>query len=113
MDDTPAELSDAMLAHLHAPAWADFLAAYRFRLAQGSYRSELKAASGDDGLNMHALFSMLEADGGEAALRAFYDEVCTATPDLRARLARHGLLHGVTLDLAAKRKKHFPSFVAE
>lgn len=113
MDDAPTELPDTMLAHLHAPRWADFLAAYKFRLAQGSYRSELKAASGDEGLNMHALFTMLEDEGGEPALRAFYDEVCTATPALRARLAQHGLLHSVTLDLDAKLKKHFPQFVAD
>lgn len=112
MDDAAAELPDTRLAHLHAPGWESFLAAYRFRLAQGSYRSELKPASGEEGMNMHALFSMLEAEGGEAALRAFYNEVCTATPDLRARLARFGLLHRLRLDLDSKIARHFPDFVA-
>jgi hypothetical protein len=60
------------------------------------------------GLNMHELFSLLENDGGETALRRFFDEVCTATPDLRARLAAHGHLHSVALDLDRKRALHFP-----
>ena len=110
MDANPAELPDTLLAHLHAPNWSDFLASYRFRMAQGSYRSELKPASGDHGLNMHALFSMLEAEGGEPALRAFFDEVCIATPALRARLSDHGLLRLITLDAQAKLARHFPDF---
>ena len=56
---------------------------------------------------MHALFSMLESEGGERALRDFYHEVCTATPALRARLDAHGHLHAVRLDLDAKRHAQF------
>ncbi len=61
-------------------------------------------------MNMHGLFSMLEKQGGEAALRAFYDEVCIASPALRERLLSHRLLHGVALDLEAKLTRHFPDF---
>jgi len=112
MDDNPCEMSGTLLCHLHAPSWEAFLAAYRYRLQNGSYRADLKPAplSGDGGMNMHALFSMLEREGGEAALRSFYDEVCTATPALRERLLHHKLLHGITLDLDAKLARHFPDF---
>ncbi|MGX0875981.1 hypothetical protein ACSSV4_000656 [Roseovarius sp. MBR-154] len=112
MDDAPEDLPDTLLCHLHAPSWDDWQAAYRFRLAQGSYREELKPAPQSDGggLNMHALFRMLEDDGGEDALRGFYDEVCVASPGLRARLAARDALHCVTLGLEGKRRKHFPDF---
>ncbi len=59
-------------------------------------------------LTMNQLFSMLEAEGGETALAAFYREVCTATPELRARLQEHDQLFSVRLDLDAKRRHHFP-----
>jgi len=111
MDDAARDLPDTLLCHLHAPSWDDWQAAYRFRLAQGSYREALKSApQSDAGLNMHALFRMLEDGGGEAALRRFYDAVCVATPDLRARLAAHGMLHEITLDLDRKRARYFPDF---
>lgn len=112
VDDAAEDLPDTLLCHLHAPSWDDWQAAYRFRLAQGSYREELKPAPQSDGsgLNLHALFSMLENEGGEDALRRFYDEVCVASTDLRARLAAHGTLHEVTLALDDKRRKHFPDF---
>ena len=110
MDDDPPELTGCQLVHLHAHGWEHWLRLYRYRLAHGSYREGLKPAPRAKGaaLNMHALFSMLEDAGGETALRAFYDEVCTATPALRARLERFGRLHAVTLDLDAKRARHFP-----
>ena len=112
IDDKPQDLNGSLLCHLHAPSWDAFRAAYRFRLARGSYRSDLKPVplAGEAGMNMHALFSMLEAEGGEDALRAFYTEVCTATPELRDRLMEHKLLHGITLELEAKRARHFPDF---
>jgi len=61
------------------------------------------------GGNMHALLRSLEAEGGEAALRRFWEEVCVATPGLRARLAAHGHLHAIALDLDAARARHFPA----
>ena len=59
---------------------------------------------------MNQLFAMLEAEGGERGLRRFYREVCTATPELRARLQSYGRLRAVRLDLDRKRRKHFPDF---
>lgn len=110
MDDAPADLTGTLLCHMHAPSWEAFHAAYQFRLAQGSYRPELKPVPTADGagVNMNALFAMIEQEGGEDALRAFYDEVCTATPALRERLLDHNLLHDLALDLDTKRARHFP-----
>lgn len=111
-DDAPAALPDTMLCHLHATDWPHFYATYRFRLQEGSYRRGLKPPplSGPNGLSMNAFFHRLELTGGEAALRRFFTEVCTATPALRARLAAHGHLHAIPLDLNAKRARHFPQF---
>lgn len=111
-DTDPPRLAATHLVHLHAQSWEHWQKVYRYRMREGSYREGLKPAPMPDGitLNMNALFSMLEAEGGEEALRAFYREVCTATPELRARLAAHGHLHDIRLDLDAKRRKHFPDF---
>ena len=109
-DDAPETLPDTWLCHLHAATWDHWHARYRFRLRRGSYRPGLKPAPLAEGgaPNMHALFRDLEEAGGEAALRRFFAEVCTATPGLRARLAAHGRLHAMALDLDAKRARHFP-----
>lgn len=97
----------AQLCHFHAPSWQAWQRAYRYRLHSGSYRPDLKGAPSIP-TTMNELFHAIEAEGGETALRAFYDEVCTATPALRARLEVHGLLHRIDLDLDAKRARHFP-----
>jgi hypothetical protein len=112
-DDAPETLPDAWLCHLHAATWDHWYARYRFRLHRGSYRPGLKPAPLAEGgaPNMHALFRDLEETGGEDALRRFFAEVCTATPDLRARLSAHGRLHAMALDLDARRERHFPGRV--
>ncbi|WP_420567044.1 glycosyltransferase family 2 protein [Thalassovita sp.] len=94
------ELPETELLHMHAKSWPDFLAAFRYRLQSGSYRSELKAQQG--GMTMHQLFSSIFEQKGEEGLREFYDEVCTASPDLLARLRTHGLLssHQMALEQA-------------
>lgn len=111
-DPDPARLNDSALVHLHAQDWDHWQQVFRFRMEQGSYREGLKPAPMPDGvaLTMNQLFAMLEAEGGENALRRFYREVCTATPALRARLQSYGHLHSVRLDLDEKRRKHFPDF---
>lgn len=101
------ELTQTRLCHFHAPSWEAWQQSYRYRLAHGSYREGLKAA-GSMAMTMNALFHAIEVEGGEAALRRFYDEVCTATPELRTRLDAHGLLHRIDLDFAATRARHFP-----
>ena len=59
---------------------------------------------------MHALFTWIEQEKGTKGLRAFFDEVCADTPELRQRLAKEGLLRRCDLQLDAKRRKHFPEF---
>lgn len=109
VDMDPPELTATRLCHLHGETWEGWYANYRYRLDHGSYRVGLKPITeGEGGLNMHALFQAIEAEGGEAALRNFYTKVCTATPDLRARLAAFGHLHAMSLDLDRKRARHFP-----
>lgn len=111
-DPDPEPLDQMSLVHLHAHSWAHFKEFYEFRIKKGSYRESLKAAPMPDGvaLNMNQLFLALEDEGGEAALKAFYTQVCTATPDLRARLAKFGHLHRVYLKLDDKRRAQFPEF---
>ena len=84
--------------------------AYAYRLAKGSYRAELKPAIKPEhgGLTLHELFRWIEADQGEAGLRAFYDEVIGDSPDLRARLGAHDALREVDLALTAATVRHFP-----
>lgn len=97
------------LGHFHADSWDHFLSSYRYRLTRGSYRDELKAQVQRSGaLKLHDLFTLIEEDGGEPALRQFFDEVCTATPDLIRRLEAEGLLRRHRLNLEALRAKHFP-----
>lgn len=103
------ELTGIELGHFHADSWDHFIAAYRFRLDRGSYRAELKPqVRRGDAVNLHDLFRRIEAAGGEPALRAFFNEVCTASPGLCQRLDAHGLLRRRRMDLHALRTKHFP-----
>ncbi len=104
------ELDQTELCHMHAQRWQDFIKSYRYRLEQGSYRPALAPNRPREtgGMSMHELFTYIESTEGEAGLRAFYDETCRATPDLRARLDAHGLLRCHDLDLDAKRARHFP-----
>ncbi|MEL7012818.1 MAG: glycosyltransferase family 2 protein [Pseudomonadota bacterium] len=108
-DENPAELHACRLVHLHAPHWEAWWQRFRYRLQRGAYRPDLKGASAHDAtaMTLHDLLSTIEKDGGEPALRAFYHEVCVATPDLRRRLAQKGHLHSVALDLARKRREVF------
>ena len=105
-----AELHGVALCHNHAETWQDWIATYRFRLEQGSYRSELAPNRPPDqgGMSMHDLFKKIEFEQGPDGLRNFFDEVCADTPELRDRLAQEGLLRTCDLQLEAKRQKHFP-----
>ncbi len=103
------EIPDIELGHFHADSWQHFIQAYRFRLSQGSYRSELKPQVRKDGApNLHDLFQAIESDGGEEALKAFFHEVCVADIDLCLRLKANGLLRRHQLDYKTLRKTHFP-----
>lgn len=105
-------LGDIDLCHLHVNTWEAWLRTYRYRLEKGSYRSEMRPAvsANKGGLSLHQLFHMLEEEDGKTGLRAFFDEVCVATPVLRAKLSKHGLLKQRCLDLDAKLSRQFPKF---
>lgn len=108
--DGPEQQPGIDLAHLHAKSWPEWLTAYRYRLEKGSYRADLAPNRPRDrgGLSMHELFAMIETEGGEPGLRAFFNEVCADTPALRAALEAQGLLRRVDLALDAKLPRHFP-----
>ncbi|PSL20399.1 glycosyltransferase family 2 protein [Shimia abyssi] len=100
------------LCHMHIKSWDDWQKIFDYRLTKGSYRSSLKSDRklGLGGMSLHDLFTFLIDDGGEAALRNFFEEVCLARPELIKQLRHHDLLSVFHLDLDTKRRKHFPEF---
>lgn len=110
MNPGEREMPQTLLLHCHARSWEDWIAAYRYRLAHGSYRAELAPARPRDkgGLTLHEVLTEIEAVEGDTGLRSFYDEMCADTPALRRALEAEGLLHRCALHLDAKRQKHFP-----
>lgn len=110
MNPGEAELGTVALCHAHAKSWEQWIAAYRFRLERGSYRADLapNRPRNQGGVSMHELFQRIETEAGEAGLRAFHDELCADTPQLRARLADANALRLCDLQLDAKHQKHFP-----
>ncbi|OUS38809.1 glycosyl transferase family 2 [Rhodobacterales bacterium 56_14_T64] len=106
------ELLQVDLCHLHGKDWHDWFSHYRYRLEKGSYRAEMKPNRSREkgGVSLHELMLTIESEEGETGLRAFYDEICADTPDLRARLQDEGLLKNRNLQLVEKRRKHFPNF---
>ncbi|MEP3634888.1 MAG: glycosyltransferase family 2 protein [Shimia thalassica] len=104
------ELSDIDLCHVHVKDWETWLDQYRYRHNRGSYRSDLRAAvpSHKGGMTIHDLFATLEKSDGKAGLRAFYDEVCVASPDLLKALEKRDLLRAYRLELDTKRQRQFP-----
>lgn len=111
----PDDTDGITLAHCHAKSWDKWIAAYRYRHSQGSYRAELGPNRPRDkgGISLHELFASIEADAGETGLRAFFDEVCADTPALRQRLADHGLLRVAKTDLNTTIDAHFPCWQDE
>lgn len=105
------DLASIELCHRHVKSWETWLEIMEFRLANGSYRAELEQsidpASGR--MSRHNLFSALTEDGTDG-LRAFFEEVCLATPKLVDKLKEHGLFRAYDLELSSKLSKHFPSF---
>ena len=94
--ENAAELTLCHLAHAHAPDWESFVRHLDFRLDRGSYRKQEDAR-----FRLNELFSYLRKSEGEDGLRLFFEEVCTATPDLVARLEARDMLVRWTLDLDA------------
>lgn len=106
------ELDTVALCHCHARNWEDWIAAFRYRLDKGSYRADLAALQPPEkgGMNLHDLLCLVEAEQGEAGLRAFHDELSATDPAVRAALDAEGLLRRCDLGLVAKRRRHFPDF---
>lgn len=104
------ELTGTDLLHCHAQSWDHFVKAFDYRHALGSYRAELRPNRPADqgGMTLHQFFATLYDTGGQAALRAFFDTVCTATPAHLSALAAAGLLRQPRLDLPAAIARHFP-----
>lgn len=103
------ELDDVRLCHCHAPDWDSWIAAYRYRIARGSYRADLAPNRPVEagGLTMHELLQGIEQAEGPDGLRAFYDEMHGVRPEVRAALHRHGLLRHHDLQLERLIEKHF------
>ena len=104
------ELLRTRLCHLHGDTWEKWINSYAYRKTKGAYRAELNAPFDQNagGLNMHDLLSKIETKSGEAGLRAFYNEVCCARPELLSALEEHGLLQWHRLDLSDAIAKQFP-----
>ena len=103
-------LSDIELCHRHITGWESWQKVMGFRMRKGSYRADLKPTRPTEvgGVSLHELFTFLNEQGGETALRAFFEEVCLARPELLETLKSHNLLRIYHLNLDAKRKKQFP-----
>lgn len=98
-----AVIKDAYVGHLHAPDWDSFITKLDFRQTKGSYRTK----SEDALKNIGHLLQYLRDEEGEAGLRQFFDEMCSDTPELRARLKKHGLLLTPRFDPDAAVEKVF------
>ena len=107
MNPGEAELAQVDLCHCHAKSWDAWVRTFRYRLSQGSYRAELGPAQ-PQGVTLHEALSRIEQDRGKAGLRAFFNEVCAATPELLQSLRDRDLLKRRVLGLEGKIRKHFP-----
>ncbi|MDA7426629.1 glycosyltransferase family 2 protein [Thalassococcus lentus] len=85
------------LAHMHAPSWDHFRNHLEFRRSKGSYRARSERPE----LGQAELLGFLADEEGDEGLRAFFDEVCADTPELRKKLGQHKMLLRCELDLDA------------
>ncbi|SDI13088.1 glycosyltransferase family 2 protein [Lutimaribacter saemankumensis] len=91
-----------LLGHAHAPDWKSFRAHLEFRMTRGSYRKADKEA-----FRLRDVLDFLLETEGEPGLRAFFDEVCTASPELVGKLRDHGMLIEQPLNLDAAVTRQF------
>ena len=110
MNPNQEDLPALSLAHFHAQSWDAFIRAYRYRLEKGSYRSDLPPhrSRENGGVTLHEVLTQIEAEAGEDGLRRFYTEVCTARPELLARLKQYGLLKRMNLQQDRAVSLEFP-----
>lgn len=93
-----AELPRMTVAHMHAPSFESFSNHVAFRLDKGAYQKR----RGPEAMALFDVLSYLIEHEGEAGLRTFFDEVCTARPDLLRALEGRGMLVSLDLDLDRK-----------
>lgn len=82
------------LGHAHAPDWEFFRDHMQFRMTRGSYRK-----SDEHKFRLLDILNFLQEEEGETGLRAFFSEVCEATPRLTQALDSHGMLLRRPLEL--------------
>ncbi|MCG7492884.1 glycosyltransferase family 2 protein [Thalassobius sp. Cn5-15] len=91
-------MTGSYIGHAHAASWSQFRKMLEFRLTRGSYQR----AEDNDRLQLGDVIDLVLEEGGEDALRAFYEEVNGGGPELRAALARHNMLIDQPLHLEAR-----------
>ncbi|MGR3322764.1 MAG: glycosyltransferase family 2 protein [Pseudooceanicola sp.] len=89
-------VNGSYLGHAHVKSWEDFRQRLDFRLQKGSYR---KKDARD--FRLSDVLDFLMEDEGEAGLKHFFDEVCTASPRLVSALAERNMLVRAEMDLDA------------
>ncbi len=92
-----------LVAHLHAPGWQAFQDGLETRRRSGGYRPQ----PGPAGMARTHLADLLAEAGDTDGLRALFTATSADNPALRARLAQHGLLWAVDLNLDAAVTKIF------
>ncbi|MFW2587278.1 glycosyltransferase family 2 protein [Sagittula sp. SSi028] len=97
-------IHDMLLGHFHTPSWDHFCQHLEFRRTHGSYRNR---GSKRPELGQAGLFDFLLAEEDDTALRAFFDEVCADTPELRQKLSQFNMLVEHDLELDRKVKSTF------
>ncbi len=75
------------LGHAHACDLGHFQRMMRFRLDKGSYRK-----SRNDQMGLRDILQLLQQESGDDGITRFYQEVCTARPELIAALRAHDML---------------------
>lgn len=98
-----AEMPKLKLAHFHAVSFEHFRDRVKFRMTRGSYRKP----EDDEAMRLADVLEFVRETEGDTGLRHFFDEVCTDSPELRARLAEHDMLVSHELDLDAQIAKVF------
>ncbi len=94
---------DATLAHHHAVSWERFAAALSERLGRQSYRTA------DRGFpSIASVLEMIQNEGGESAVRQFFETLRAPTAGHLAALETHGLLLQHDLQLDQKARTMFP-----
>ncbi|MCH2164627.1 MAG: glycosyltransferase family 2 protein [Marinovum sp.] len=97
------ELPRMSVAHAHARDFDHFCERVAFRLEQGSYIKR----TNPEAMALADVLTYLLREEGQAGLRAFYDEVCTAQSTLLKKLDAKGMLVHLDLDLDATVERVF------